>query len=40
MVKQEYPLNFEAVMNVITEVESLEKGLEALKDLGKELGFE
>lgn len=37
--KTEYPLDFKKVIKLKDTVESLEKGLEALKELGKELGF-
>lgn len=39
-LKCAYPLDFEEVINTADEVESLEKGLDTLKSLGKELGFE
>lgn len=38
--KTEYPMNFEKVVNLYNEVESYEKGLKVLKEIGKELGFE
>lgn len=33
-------MNFERVVNLYNEVESYEKGLKVLKEIGKELGFE
>lgn len=38
--KTEYPMSFEKVVNLYNEVESYEKGLTVLKEIGKELGFE
>lgn len=38
--KTEYPLDFGKVVSLQDSVESLEKGLKALKNLGKELGLE
>lgn len=37
--KTEYPLDFNLVVSLMDKVESLEKGLKALNDLGKELGL-
>ena len=39
-LKCAYPFDFEEVINTTDEVESLKKGLDTLKLLGKELGFE
>lgn len=39
-VKTEYPLDFEKIVTLTNNIEALEKGLEVLKNLGKELGFE
>ena len=39
-LKCAYPFDFEEVISTADEVESLKKGLDTLKSLGKELGFE
>ena len=38
--KTEYPLDFQKIAALTNNIEALEKGLEVLKNLGKELGFE
>ena len=40
IAKTEYPLDFEKIMDLLSDVESLQKGFNALKEIGKELGFE
>jgi hypothetical protein len=38
--KTEYPIDFKKIVELHNSVESYEKGLEVLKEIGEELGFE